>query len=157
MIIHLYSFLKFIFSSNFRDIINIFSRLDYQKKYLAAVHYVYCRRTLTKLTKECSSRCSSMYFNNRWYTTQPDKHGRVVLVPCKKWRFCTILYNGQVTFYKVPETHVHVQLVTLYCENEKVVKTGPLLIRFVCGTPHVCCVSIWLLLSLIYKHIFSYY
>ena len=25
---------------------------------------------------------------------QPDKHGRVVLLPCKKWRLCTLLYSS---------------------------------------------------------------
>ena len=28
-------------------------------------------------------------------------------------RYCTIAYTGQVTFYKVPVTHGHVQLVSL--------------------------------------------
>ena len=35
-------------------------------------------------------------------------------------RYCTVAYTGQVTFYKVPETHSHVYLVTLYMHLFKV-------------------------------------
>ena len=37
------------------------------------------------------------------HTTRPHKHVRVVLVPCKKQRLCTLLYtvyNGQFTRYQ---------------------------------------------------------
>ena len=42
-------------------------------------------------------------------TTRPDKHGLVVLVPCKM-----LSYTVQVPFYQVLETHSHIRLVTLY-------------------------------------------
>ena len=29
-------------------------------------------------------------------------------------RYCTVAYTEQVTFYKVPETHGHMKMVTLY-------------------------------------------
>ena len=35
------------------------------------------------------------------YTTRPDKHGSVLLVPCKKYaivRYCTVAFTGQVMF-----------------------------------------------------------
>ena len=35
-------------------------------------------------------------------------------------RCCTVAYTGQVTFYKKPDTHGHVQLVTLYDPDDKV-------------------------------------
>ena len=52
------------------------------------------------------------------YTTRPDKHGRVVLVPKylndASLRYSTVVYIGQVTFYVVPEQHDQVKLATLY-------------------------------------------
>ena len=50
-----------------------------------------------------------------WATGWPFKHGRVVLVPCKKKivhkRYTA--YNEQITLYKVPEIHGHVYPVAL--------------------------------------------
>ena len=43
-----------------------------------------------------------------YYTTPPDKHGHVVLVPCKNdasIHYCTVAYTGQSRFYKVTETN----------------------------------------------------
>ena len=45
-----------------------------------------------------------------------DKLGRVVLEPCKKRLvhcpvyviYCTVVYTGQVKYYKLRETHGHV-------------------------------------------------
>ena len=50
-----------------------------------------------------------------YHTTRPDKHGRGILIICKKKnkkknkkkRYFTVAYTGQVTFYKVPK-HGHV-------------------------------------------------
>ena len=46
-----------------------------------------------------------------WIYNRPDKHDRVVVVPCKgdaSLRYCTEAYTGQVTFYMIPETHGYV-------------------------------------------------
>ena len=44
------------------------------------------------------------------YTGWPVKHGPVFLVPNLTFQvYATVhMYNGQVTFYKVPEKHAHV-------------------------------------------------
>ena len=47
-------------------------------------------------------------------TGSPVIHGRVFLIPCATdqctFVHCTVLYNGHVTLYKVPEKHSHVYL-----------------------------------------------
>ena len=45
----------------------------------------------------------------QYCTGWPILHGRVFLVPCKRWLvqctrvYCTVAYTRQLTFYKVPE------------------------------------------------------
>ena len=48
------------------------------------------------------------WLENNMTDTLPDKRDRVVQVPYKKWRYCTVAYIGQDAFYKASEQHSHV-------------------------------------------------
>ena len=72
---------------------------------------------ITMYNTECNSCCGSPKLCIHYPTGWPVKHGRVFLVPCKKWLVqCTLLHTCTLdkSLLKGTRKHGHVKLVTLY-------------------------------------------
>ena len=62
-------------------------------------------------TKRFMNDMPRQFKNNVIHYIQGDQLNMVVFF--RKSYLCTVAYTGQVTFYKEPETHGHVKLVTM--------------------------------------------
>ena len=74
--------------------------------------YIGLMSSYVKLYFSCLNHGTSKIYN---YTGWPVKHGRIYLVPCKKWLVqCTLLYTCTLDSLLLTRYQIHQKLVTLY-------------------------------------------